>query len=73
MRMKISKLYNLSLLECIAKEKTITIDDLKKKYLPPEQPGIIQSVTVMFDSDLKTLAEEGYITVKDNVVKYIQR
>lgn len=56
--MRISKQYNASLLRCIAEEKSITISDLKKKYLPPEQPGIIQGVTAMFDSDLITLREE---------------
>lgn len=69
--MIISKPYNGSLLNCIAEAKTITIGALKKKYLPPEQPGIIQSVSVMFDSDLKVLEEEGYISIENNVVKYI--
>ena len=69
--MRISKPYNGSLLMCIAEEKTITINALKKKYLPPEQPGIIQGVSVMFDSDLKVLEEEGYISIENNVVKYI--
>ena len=71
--MRVSKLYNASLLRCIAEEKTITISALKKKYLPPEQPGIIQGIAVMFDSDLKVLEEEGYVTIKDDVVEYIQR
>ena len=31
------------------------LDDLKAKYLPPEQPGIIQGITVMFDSDIHHL------------------
>jgi hypothetical protein len=69
--MRISKQYNASLLRCIAEEKSITISDLKKKYLPPEQPGIIQGVTVMFDSDLITLREEGYITIENDIVIYI--
>ena len=69
--MRVSKIYNASLLKCIAEEKTITISALKKKYLPPEQPGIIQGTTVMFDSDLKVLKEEGYITIEDDVVEYI--
>ena len=71
--MRISKMYNASLLRCIVEEKTITISDLKKKYLPPEQPGIIQGVSVLFDSDLKVLEDEGYITIENDVVKYIQR
>lgn len=71
--MRVSKTYNASLLWCIAEEKTITISALKMKYLPPEQPGIIQGKTVMFDSDLKVLEEEGYITIDNDVVKYIQR
>ena len=55
------------------RRKTITISALKKKYLPLEQLGIIQGTTVMFDSDLKVLAEEGYITIEDDIVKYVQR
>lgn len=70
--MKISKPFNASLLGCIAKEKVITISELKKKYLPPKQPGIIQGITVMFDSDLKVLEEEGYITIEDDVVRFIR-
>lgn len=71
--MKISKPYNLSLLMCIAEEESITIKELKKKYLPPEQQGVIQGETVMFDDHLKVLEEEGYITIEQDVVKYIQR
>ena len=71
--MRVSKPYNASLLRCIAEEKTITVSALKKKYLPPDQPGIIQSKTVMFDSDLTVLEEEGYIKMEDDVVQYIQR
>lgn len=71
--MRVSKVCNASLLRCIAEEKTITISALKKKYLPQEQPGIIQGRTVMFDSDLKVLAEEGYITIEDDIVKYVRR
>ena len=71
--MRVSKPYNVSLLRCIAEEKTITISALRKKYLPPEQPGIIQGIAVMFDSDLNILKEEGYITIKNGVVEYIQR
>ena len=69
--MRVSKPYNASLLRCIAEEKTITINDLKAKYLPPEQPGIIQGITVMFDRDLKVLKEEGYITIEDDIVEFI--
>ena len=62
--MRVSKIYNVTLLKCIAEEKTITISALKKKYLPPEHPGIIQGTTVMFDSDLKVLAEEDILRLK---------
>ena len=71
--MKVSRVCNLTLLRYIADAETITIDELKKAYLPPEQRGIIQGSTVTFDNDLKVLELEGYITLDGNVVKSINR
>ncbi len=71
--MRMSQVYNLSLLSFIEKEGKITIDDSKRKYLPPEQPGIIQGERVMFEKNLKVLEEEGYIKIEDDIIEYIGR
>ena len=71
--MKISKACNMSLLEIIARAKEITCEELKKQYLPPEQPGVVQGVTVMFDSDLKDLESEGYISINNGVITFIEK
>ncbi len=71
--MRMSQVYDLSLLNFIKKEGKITIDDLKKKYLPPEQPGIVQGIRVTFDRDLNVLAEEGFLKIEDDIVEYIDR
>ena len=63
--------YNASLLKQIKQMDGCTIGELKTEYLPPKQPGVIQSVTVMFDSDLKDLERYGAIEIKDGHVKYI--
>ncbi len=68
--MHISPAYNVSLLHVIAEAKELTYEELKQKYLPPEQPGIIQGATVMFDSELKTLEEMGLIIREGNVIRY---
>lgn len=68
--MYISPIYNKSLLCVIIKDKELTYEELRKKYLPPEQPGIICGETVMFDSDLKTLEEMGLIIREGNIIRY---
>lgn len=71
--MRVSRPYNISLLRVIAEAKEITYDDLKRKYLPPKQPGIIQGAEVTFDSDLDTLEAEGFISRHDDLICYIER
>ena len=71
--MRMSQICNESLLQAISEDGIITYDDLRKKYLPPEQPGVIQERTVMFDRDLKTLEEEGLILRENNTIRYIER
>lgn len=71
--MKIGPIYNLSLLQVISTSKEITYEELKRKYLPPKQPGIIQGVEVSFDSDLETLETEGYISREGDIIRYIGR
>jgi len=71
--MRASKVCNLSLLNTIAKAKEISYEELKAKYLPPKQLGIIQSIAVTFDSDLKDLETEGYISISDGKIRYVRR
>lgn len=71
--MYVTKPINLSLLNAISEFKEITYEELKIKYLPPEQRGIIQGVTVMFDPDLKTLESQGYISRDGDVIRFIER
>ena len=71
--MKISKIYNASLLNIIAKREEITYAKLKEEYCEPSTPGVIIGENVMFDSDLKTLESEGYISIDDDLITYIGR
>lgn len=71
--MRISKIFNASLLAIIARKGEITYDELKKEYCEPTPPGVVSGRNVMFDSDLKDLESEGYITIKDGVITHIQR
>ena len=71
--MRVTKPCNLSLLNTISESKEITYEELKIKYLPPKQKGIIQGVAVMFDSDLKDLESEGYISIDTDVIRFIKR
>ncbi len=63
--------YDSSLLNKIKEMDGCSIEELKAAYLPPEQPGVIQGVTVMFDSNLKDLERYGAIEIKDGHVKYV--
>lgn len=69
--MRISPVYNHSLLNEIFKLDNCTINELKKHYLPPEQPGVIQGVAVQFESDLELLASMGCISLDHDRVKFI--
>lgn len=71
--MKVGKVCNASLLNTIAKRKEITYDELKEEYCEPSPPGVIIGKNVMFDSDLKTLESEGYISIDDDLITYIGR
>ena len=71
--MKIGPIYNLSLLQAISTSKKITYEELKRKYLPSKQPGIIRGVEVSFDRDLETLETEGYISREGDIIRYIGR
>ena len=71
--LRVTKPCNMNLLNVIAEANEITYEELKVKYLPPKQPGIIQGASVMFDSDLKDLASEGYISINDNVICFLRR
>lgn len=71
--LRVTKSCNMSLLNVIAEANEITYEELKVKYLPAKQPGIIQGASVMFDSDLKDLAFEGYISINDNVICFLRR
>ena len=71
--MRISKPYNVTLLSIIAREKEITYEELQNEYFVPTPPGVILGRNVMFDADLKTLEEEGYINRTDDLITYIRR
>ena len=60
--MKMTEPYNLGLLALISAAGEISYEELKQRYLPPEQPGVIQGVTASFDNDIKTLEKEKYIS-----------
>ena len=49
--MKMTEPYNLGLLALISAAGEISYEELKQRYLPPEQPGVIQGVTASFDND----------------------
>ena len=65
-------IYNHSLIRKIQELQECSIEELKKAYLPPRQPGVVQSITVRFDQDLKELEKLGAIEVKDGRVKYLK-
>ena len=71
--MRVSKPYNASLLAIIAREKQITYAELKEKYCTPTPPGIISGANVMFDNDLITLENEGYIERNNDLIVYLRR
>ena len=70
--MKITAAYDASLLAIIAEHEEISIINLKKKYLPKPKPGIVDSLTLCFDSNLKILENEGDIQFVGKSVKYIK-
>jgi len=69
--MKMTEPYNLGLLALISAAGEISYEELKQRYLPPEQPGVIQGVTASFDNDIKTLEKEKYISVHGNIIRFI--
>lgn len=64
-------LFNQSLLRKIRDLGESSISELKKAYLPPEQPGIVQGISAMFDSDMKTLECMGCISIENDTVTFI--
>ena len=71
--MKVSKVYNGTLLNIIAQKEEITYEELKKEYCEPTPSGVVSGRNVMFDSDLKVLESEGYIKIEDDLITYIKR
>ena len=57
----------------IAQKEEITYEELKAEYCEPTPKGVVSGRNVMFDSDLKVLESEGYITITDDLIKYIKR
>ena len=57
--MKMTEPCNLGLLALISAAGEISYEELKQRYLPPEQPGVIQGVTASFDNDIKTLEKKN--------------
>ena len=71
--MKMTEPCNLGLLALISAAGEISYEELKQRYLPPEQPGVIQGVTASFDNDIKTLEKEKYISVHGNINSLYQK
>ncbi len=71
--MRVSQIFNATLLQIIAKKGEITYEELKAEYCQPTPLGVVLGSNVMFDSDLKVLASEGYITINNDLITYIQR
>ena len=71
--MKMTEPYNLGLLALISAAGEISYEELKQRYLPPEQPGVILGVTASFDNDIKTLEKEKYISVHGNIIRFIRK
>ena len=71
--MKMTEPYNLGLLALISAAGEISYEELKQRYLPPDQPGVIQGVTASFDNDIKTLEKEKYISVHGNIIRFIRK
>lgn len=61
------------MLAIIAREGKIAYEELKEKHCVPTPPGVISSVNVMFDSDLKVLEAEGYIERTGELIVYVGR
>lgn len=71
--MRISLIYNISLFQVIASAKEITYKELRDRYLPSKQPGVIQGAEVSFDRDLSILEEERFISREGDIIRYIGR
>lgn len=69
--MRVSKVYNASLLAVIARHKEITYDELKSEYITPAPKGVILGKNVMFDEDLKSLEIQGLIRIEADLITYI--
>ena len=63
--MKVTEPYNLGLLALISEAGEISCEELKQRYLPPEQPGVIQGVAA--------LEKEKYISVRGNIIRFIRK
>ena len=57
--MKMTEPYNLGLLALISEAGEISCEELKQRYLPPEQPGVIQGVAASLDNDIKHWKREN--------------
>ena len=55
--MKMTEPYNLGLLALISAAGEISYEELKQRYLPPEQPG----------------EKEKYISVHGNIIRFIRK
>ena len=69
--MRITPVYNQSLLKAIHELNDCSLNELKQYYLPPTPPGVVQGVTVSFDSNLQTLVSMGCVSIYEDRVKFI--
>ena len=65
-------IYDHNLIRKIQELQECSIEELKEAFLPPQRAGVVQGSTVMFDQNLKHLAELEAIEIKDGRVKYLK-
>ena len=71
--MYVSDVYDKELLILIQREQSLTLDELRRLYLPPQSENIITSKEASFETDIKTLAKFGMITYyeKTGIITFI--
>ena len=68
--MRITPVYDATLLQIICRFGEASKDEIKREYLPPPQRGVVYGAEVTFESNLKTLQDMGYITIENDMVRY---
>jgi len=75
--MEMTPVFNHDLLLCIreaceeSEEGVVSIHELKRRYLPKPQSGVIQGIAVMFEKDIDVLHSIGYVEILGENIKFI--